>query len=65
MAAHKSDIQVSLDSTSIAVLKALLYQVEQAKAKREQQRKSKDNTADLTGQLPLLANIQSQEGDCA
>lgn len=53
MASRKSDVQVTLDSTSITVLKAILHQVEQVKVKQDQRRQTKDSTVKLTGQLPL------------
>lgn len=62
MASRKSDVQVSLSSTSIAVLKELLHQVEQVKAKRARQAQAKDSTLTNNGQLPLISEADD-EGD--
>jgi hypothetical protein len=62
MASSKSEVLVKLDSASIAVLKAILHQVEQVKVKREQQRQAKDNTVESTGQLPLPTSTADTKG---
>jgi hypothetical protein len=59
MATRKSDVQVRLDSTSIAVLKAILHQVEQVKAKRSE-RRLKDSTEEGKGQLPLIVDTDEK-----
>lgn len=61
MIGRKPGVQITLDSTSITVLKEILYQVEQAKAKREQKRRVKDSTQDSTGQLSLLVDTTVTE----
>lgn len=62
MKPRKSNVQVTLDSTSIAVLKALLYQVEQVNAKREQRREAKHSMAVPAGQLSLLTDPKDEKG---
>lgn len=62
MANRKSEVQVTLSSTSIAVLKELLHQLEQVKTKRARQAQAKDSTLTNNGQLPLISEADD-EGD--
>jgi hypothetical protein len=57
MSSRKSDVQVTLDSTSIAVLKTILHQVEQAKAKRDRQLQRQNSMVKGRGQLALLSEV--------
>jgi hypothetical protein len=63
VAARKSQVQVTLDTTSIAVLKAILHQAEQVVAKRSRKHQVKDSTGDPIGQLPLLDNEADKKED--
>lgn len=63
MTARKLGVQVTLDSTSITVLKAILHQVEQVKTKRVRRSQAKDSTAAFEGQLALLSDAPEEKGD--
>ncbi len=59
---HKSGVQITLDSASITVLKAILHQVEQVKTKRVRRPHAKDSTAAFEGQLVLLSDTSDEKG---
>lgn len=63
MGFRKAGVQVTLDSTSVAVLKSILHQVETAKGKRAARSSAKNSTEVPSGQLPLLSDMADPQGD--
>ncbi len=59
--ARQQPIQVKLDSTMVAVIKALALQIKQAENQRRVSRCSKNSTQPEAGQLEL--RLELEEGD--
>lgn len=61
MKRNKTAIQVKLDSTTVATLKALVLQIDQARQEAVTKRQTKHSTSSEAGQMSLF-DAGTQEG---